>query len=75
MSGKLGEILIRAQLITPQQLKEVLDYQRLNGGKLGQNLVRLGLVTDEQITGVLSRQYGLPAVDLSRLELDPAVVR
>ncbi|MFN0119599.1 MAG: type IV-A pilus assembly ATPase PilB, partial [Blastocatellia bacterium] len=42
---------------------------------LGQNLVRLGLVTDEQITGVLSRQYGLPAVDLSRLELDPAVVR
>jgi type IV pilus assembly protein PilB len=75
MSGKLGEILIRAQLITPQQLKDVLDYQRLNGGKLGNNLVKLGIVTDEQITGVLSRQYGVPAIDLSKAELDPNVVR
>ncbi|HWQ32930.1 MAG TPA: type IV-A pilus assembly ATPase PilB [Blastocatellia bacterium] len=75
MSGKLGEILIRAQLITPQQLKDVLDYQRLNGGKLGNNLVRLGIVTDEQITAVLSRQYGVPAVDLSKAELDQNVVR
>ncbi|MFN7948242.1 MAG: type IV-A pilus assembly ATPase PilB [Blastocatellia bacterium] len=75
MSGKLGEILIRAQLITPQQLKDVLDYQRLNGGKLGNNLVRLGIVTDDQITAVLSRQYGVPAVDLARVELDQQVVR
>ncbi len=75
MSGKLGEILIRAQLITPQQLKEVLDYQRLNGGKLGNNLIKLGVVTDEQITGALSRQYGVQAVDLSKIELDPNVVR
>lgn len=75
MSGKLGEILIRAQLITPQQLKDVLDYQRLNGGKLGNNLVKLGVVTDEQITAVLSRQYGVPSVDLSKVEPDPQVVR
>lgn len=75
MSGKLGEILIRAQLITPQQLKDVLDYQRLNGGKLGNNLVKLGVVRDEQITAVLSRQYGVPSVDLSRVEPDPQVVR
>ncbi|HZS06707.1 MAG TPA: type IV-A pilus assembly ATPase PilB [Blastocatellia bacterium] len=75
MSGKLGEILIRAQLITPQQLKEVLDYQRLNGGKLGNNLVKLGVVSDEQITAALSRQYGIPAVDFSKIELDENIVR
>jgi type IV pilus assembly protein PilB len=75
MSAKLGEILIRAQLITQQQLKEALDYQRVNGGKLGLTLVKLGLVTDEQITQALSRQYGVPSVDLSKVEPDQNVIR
>ena len=64
MSAKLGEILVRENLVTPQQLREVLDYQRTNGGRLGANLVRLGIITDDVITAVLSRQYGVPSVNL-----------
>jgi type IV pilus assembly protein PilB len=75
MSGKLGEILIRENIITPQQLKEVLEYQRLNGGRLGYNLVKLGLVSEEVLTAALSRQYGVPAVNLSSIEIDDSVVR
>ena len=44
MSAKLGEILVRENLITSQQLRESLDYQRTNGGRLGSNLVKLGFV-------------------------------
>ena len=60
MSAKLGETLVRENLITSQQLREVLEYQRVNGGRLGTNLVKLGMISDDVITSVLSRQYGIP---------------
>ncbi len=53
MSAKLGEILIRENLITSQQLREALDYQRTSGGRLGSNLLKLGIISDEVITSVL----------------------
>lgn len=75
MSAKLGEVLLKEGLITPQQLKEALDFQRANGGRLGSIFVTLGLVKDEAVTSVLSRQYGVPAVNLDMFEVDPNAVR
>ncbi|MEJ7709213.1 MAG: hypothetical protein WKF84_04970 [Pyrinomonadaceae bacterium] len=70
MSAKLGEILVRENFLSAQQLRSALDYQRAHGGRLSYNLVRLGLVPDEVITAVLSRQYGVQSVNLSLFELD-----
>jgi type IV pilus assembly protein PilB len=75
MSAKLGELLVRENLISPQNLKEALDYQREHGGRLGFNLVKLGLVSDDMITAVLSRQYGIPSVNLDLFNIEPAVLR
>src|ERR1700752_3587304 len=75
MSAKLGEILVRENLISPQNLREALDYQREHGGRLGFNLVKLGLVSDDMITAVLSRQYGLPSVNLELFSIDQSVLR
>lgn len=75
MSAKLGEILVRENLISPQHLREALDYQREHGGRLGYNLVKLGLVTDDMITAVLSRQYGIPSVNLDLFQIDESVLR
>lgn len=74
MSAKLGEILVRENLISPQHLREALDYQREHGGRLGFNLVKLGLVSDDMITAVLSRQYGIPSVNLELFQIDPQVL-
>ncbi|HWP43174.1 MAG TPA: type IV-A pilus assembly ATPase PilB [Blastocatellia bacterium] len=74
MSAKLGETLLKDNLITPQQLKEALDYQRVNGGQLASTLVKLGMLSDEEVTAVLSRQYGVPSVNLDLFEVDPAAV-
>jgi len=74
MSAKLGEILVRENLISPQHLREALDYQREHGGRLGFNLVKLGLISDDMITAVLSRQYGIPSVNLDLFKIDPAVL-
>ena len=75
MSAKLGEILVRENLISPQHLREALDYQREHGGRLGFNLVKLGLVSDDMITAVLSRQYGIPSVNLELFHIDESVLR
>jgi len=75
MSAKLGEILVRENLLSAQHLREAIDYQREHGGRLGYNLVKLGLVTDEMITAVLSRQYGIPSVNLDLFQIDESVLR
>jgi len=75
MPIKLGELLVKENLISPQQLQEALTYQKQHGGKLGYNLVKLGFVKDEEIAGLLSRQYGVPAINLARFEIDPTVIK
>ena len=75
MSAKLGEILVRENLISSQQLREALDYQRTNGGRLGSSLVRLGIVSDDVITAVLSRQYGVPSINLELFQIEPSVIK
>ena len=75
MSSKLGEILVRENLVTPQQLREALDYQRTSGGRLGANLVKLGIISDDVITAVLSRQYGVPSINLDLFHIEPDVIK
>jgi type IV pilus assembly protein PilB len=75
MSGKLGEILIKENLISSEQLKQALEHQRTNGGRLGNTLVRLGFLSDDEVTAVLSRQYGVPSINLSYFEVDPNVIK
>jgi type IV pilus assembly protein PilB len=75
MAIRLGELLLREKRVTPTQLQEALAYQRTNGGRLGSTLVKLGILRDEDITSVLSRQYGVPSINLIEFDLDPSIVR
>ena len=75
MAVRIGELLLKEKRITPAQLQEALNYQKTNGGKLGFNLVHLGFVKDEEITALLSKQYGVPSINLSQFEVDPSVIK
>jgi type IV pilus assembly protein PilB len=75
MSSRLGEILVKDSLISADQLKQALEFQKRNGGRLGTCLVKLGLVSDDDITAVLSRQYGVPSINLKFYEVDPSVIK
>jgi type IV pilus assembly protein PilB len=75
MPVKLGELLLKENLVTPQQLQEALAYQKTSGGKLGKAFVALGYVKDEEITSLLSRQYGVPSINLDHFEVDPAIIK
>ena len=70
---RLGEILIQEGLLTEEQCQQVLSEQKSSGHRLGYLLVKQGLVDENAITKVLARQYRMPAVDLSRFEVDPHI--
>ena len=75
MAVRIGELLLREKRITPAQLQEALNHQKSNGGKLGITLVKLGMVKDEEITAMLSRQYGVPSINLAQFEIDGSVIK
>ncbi len=75
MAVRIGDLLLKEKRITPAQLQEALNYQKTNGGKLGLNLVKLGFVTDEEITSLLSKQYGVPSINLTQFEIDQSVIK
>jgi type IV pilus assembly protein PilB len=75
MAVRIGELLLKEKRITPAQLQEALNYQKTNGGKLGFNLVKLGIVKDEEITSLLSKQYGVPSINLTQFEIDANVIK
>ena len=75
MVSKLGEMLVKAQLITDAQLEEVMKVQRREGGKLGSLVVRAGYCSDQDIVSFLGMQYGVPAADLEQWPaIEPTVI-
>src|SRR2546428_8796547 len=75
MPVRIGELLLKEKRITPDQLQQALTHQKANGGKLGYNLVKMGFVKDEEITALLSKQYGVPSINLAQFEIDLAVIK
>jgi type IV pilus assembly protein PilB len=75
MAVRIGELLLKEKRISPAQLQEALNYQKTTGGKLGFNLVKLGFVKDEEITALLSKQYGVPSINLSQFEIDAGIIK
>jgi type IV pilus assembly protein PilB len=75
MSQRLGDLLVKEKVITPEQLQQAIKTQKESSCRLGSALVKLGFLTDEDVTNFLSRQYGVPAINLSYFEIDPTVVK
>jgi type IV pilus assembly protein PilB len=75
MIDRLGELLLKEKLITQEQLSKAIDEQRSGGGRIGFNLTKLGFVDEKELTEFLSRQYGIPSIDLSSTEIDPEIIK
>ncbi|MGA2967522.1 MAG: type IV-A pilus assembly ATPase PilB [Terriglobales bacterium] len=75
MSQRLGDLLVKEKVITQEQLEQATKLQKETHARLASALVKLGFLSDEDVTNFLSRQYGVPAINLSYFEIDPAVVK
>ncbi|HNU82782.1 MAG TPA: ATPase, T2SS/T4P/T4SS family, partial [Thermoanaerobaculia bacterium] len=74
-SNRLGDLLVQSGKLTPQQLQQGLAAQKEKGGRLGSNLVRLGFLSEKELVEFLSQHFGVPAIDLNRVEIDESVVK
>src|SRR6266446_5867220 len=65
MRIRIGDLLVKAGVITDLQLKAALAEQSQWGGKLGDILVRMEFITEEVLVRALSKQTGIARADLS----------
>ena len=75
MAVRIGAMLVAANLVTEDQIKQALATQQKEGGRLGSTLVKMGFIDEQKLITFLSRQYGIPAVNLSELEIDSNVTK
>ena len=72
--SRLGELLVRNQLISDDQLAQAISEQKKEGIRLGAALVKLGYVQEHDLASFLSKHYGVPSINLAEFDVDPAVV-
>ena len=75
MNVKLGELLVRKNVITSEQLEKALEEQKSSGERLGAVLTKLGLVKENELLTFMSNQYGIPSISLSEFDIDPGVLK
>jgi len=75
LTERLGELLVKRNYITPDQLKKALEEQKMKGGRLESNLVRLGYIKEDELLSFLSAQYRVPSVKISKMEINPNVIK
>ncbi len=75
MSARIGDLLVKEKVINKEQLEQAVKAHKETGGRLGSVLVKMGFVTEDEVTSVLSRQYGVPAINLAYFEIDPSVAK
>ncbi len=72
--SRLGELLLRDQMISPEQLQKAQEESKKSGERLGNSLVKLGAIQEEDLTQFLSRQYGVPAINLAEFDIEVEVL-
>jgi type IV pilus assembly protein PilB len=75
MASKIGELLIRKNIISAEQLKRAVDDQRSSNGRLSTSLTKLGLINETDLTNFISKQYGMPTIDLDQFEVDEEIIK
>lgn len=68
---RLGDLLLEAGLITPEQLDKALNVQKKTGERLGKVLINLGYITEDSMIEVLEFQLGVPHIDLRSIQPNP----
>ena len=75
VADRIGELLVREGLLTPDQVDAALADAKHHGNRIGYSLVKLGFMQETELTRTLARQYRVPAVDLDRVNVDPRIIK
>jgi type IV pilus assembly protein PilB len=73
--NRIGEMLVTAGKVSSDQLEQALAQQQQEGGRLGTHLVKLGFLEDDELVEFLSQRYGVPAINLTEVEIDETIIK
>lgn len=71
----LAKLLVREGIVSTEQIRESIESGKESGFGLGESLAALGYVTERQLVEFLSREYGVPSMDIDACETDESVIR
>jgi len=72
---RIGDLLVKENLLSQDQLAKAKDEARRSGQRLGAQISKLGYLQETELNDFVAKQYGVPAIDLEEFEIDPAVIR
>jgi len=75
VNDQIGELLVKENLLTAEQLRKARDGARTQGSRLGAQITQLGYLDENDLTEFVAKQYGVPSINLEEFEIDPAVIR
>jgi type IV pilus assembly protein PilB len=74
VNERIGELLVKENLLTAAQLREARDGARNKGSRLGAEITQLGYLDESELTEFVAKQYGVPSINLEEFEIDRAVI-
>jgi hypothetical protein len=75
VNEKIGELLVKENLLTAEQLNNARDEARAKSARLGAQITALGYLDENELTDFVAKQYGVPSINLEEFEIDPAVIQ
>ncbi len=72
---KIGELLVKENLLSQEQLAKARDEARRSGQRLGAQISKLGFLQENELNDFVAKQYGVPSIDLEEFEIEPAVIK
>jgi twitching motility protein PilT len=72
---KLGEILVKYGIITQNMLKNALRRQSQVGGQIGSVLIEMGYVSTDTLLEFLSKQFGVPSINLFKVDIPAKILQ
>ncbi len=75
MNERIGELLVKENLLSKEQLRRARDESRVAGGRLGAQITKLGYLDESELTDFVAKQYGVPSINLDDFEIETAVIQ
>ncbi len=74
MNERIGELLVKENLLSAEQLRKARDEAKSSGGRIGAQITKMGFLEETELVDFVAKQYGVPSIDLSEFEIDRDVI-
>jgi type IV pilus assembly protein PilB len=74
VNERIGELLVKENLISAEQLRKAREGAKTGGGRLGAQITKLGFLQESELSDFVAKQYGVPTIDLDEFDVDPSVI-